>query len=147
MKSTLCKPVLVAFLLVLSVASALAQEPETGTVIFFRKLRTSGILEGFKMYYNDSVYVGNIKNGRYIVFECPAGAAYFSYKQGAKTPIELAVEPGKTYYMECILTNNYIRGTSYLYSKYFVSVDYEKGERIVKRLKESKPNEPDTEEN
>lgn len=119
---------------------ATAQEQETGTVIFFRKLRTSGLLEGYKMYYNDSIYVGNIKNGRYLVFQCPIGTARFAEKPGAKQQRTLEVEAGKTYYIECYLTvTPAIIGSGFSRMKFFGEVDNEKGERIVKKLKESKP--------
>lgn len=136
--------IVLSFIMV--VLTSAAQEQETGTVIFFRKLRTTGLVDGFKMYYNNSVYVGNIKNGRYIVFQCPAGTARFSERKDAKKPLEMVVEPGKTYYMECTLFTTRI-GALPNTSKYFGPVDNEKGERVVQRLKESKPDEPDRDEN
>lgn len=135
--------------ILLVVFTATAQEQETGTVIFFRKLSTSAVLEGFKMYYNDSIYVGNIKNGRYLVFQCPAGTASFTDKPGKRNnKEELTIEPGQTYYIECSLSNSFISQEMGSWrSKLFYEVKKEKGERVVKRLKEAKPTDVGPNEN
>ncbi|WP_153067130.1 hypothetical protein [Steroidobacter cummioxidans] len=71
----------------------------TGTVVFFRESKFTGMAVSFKVREGQTE-LGKLSNGSYFVANLPVGAHEFTVHSEAKDVLNIEVEPGETYYIQ-----------------------------------------------
>lgn len=75
-----------------------------GRVIFFRKGRYPGALVVFTVR-EDGAKIGKLSNGSYFFADVEPGVHVFSSRTEGTNTVRLEIDPGETYYVECLLSS------------------------------------------
>lgn len=86
------------FLSLLLASTALGQDAENGTIIFYREHSYQGSANAIRVYMGNELLV-RLRNNSYLEYEAAPGNYAFSINRPGQDPLNFTVEAGQTYYI------------------------------------------------
>ena len=99
----------ITFLFFLYIPFQLQGQDSLATVHFYRAGKFAGSFIGYDVKHNDKV-IGRIKSGTVVTYRCQPGLQTFTANTESESSFRLAVEAGKTYFVECSLAAGIVVG-------------------------------------